>query len=166
MKELKIKCDIGLQWYKTDLAKTEAEGTVKLSDNDVKQLVSYLKSMGTADMKKLRLKKMYPKIYKKLKDAYLDLLNKTDYHYNLMRGFDEGLCEYDELEVRQFVYEKFGEQPEILSDWLYWYISTLSDEEAEDFILEKLHLGYDWQAPYWSKFVEIPDEIIKMAGLK
>lgn len=166
MKELKIKCDIGLQWYKTDLAKTETEGTVELMDNEVNRLVSYLKSKGTADMKKLKLRKRLPKIYKKLKEAYLDIYNQTDYHYNLMRGFDEGLCEYDELEVRQFVYEKFGEQPEILSDWLYWYISTLSDEEAEDFILEKLHLGYDWQAPYWSKFVEIPEEIVKMAGLK
>ena len=58
-----------------------------------------------------------------------------------MRGFDEGLCDYDELEVRKFVFEKFGEQPEDLSDWLYWYISTLSDEEAEEFILEKTSIS-------------------------
>ena len=82
-----------------------------------------------------------------------------------MRGFDEGLCDYDELEVRKFVFEKFGEQPEDLSDWLYWYISTLSDEEAEEFILEKLHLGYDWDEPLWTNIVEIPEEIVKMAGL-
>ena len=165
MKEFTIKCNIGPQWYKTDLAKEETEGTVKLDDNDVNQLVSYLKSMGTADMKKLKLKKRYRKIYIKLKKAYLDLYNKTDYHYQLMRGFDEGLCDYDELEVRKFVFEKFGEQPEDLSDWLYWYISTLSDEETEEFILEKLHLGYDWDEPLWTNIVEIPEEIVKMAGL-
>lgn len=169
----------------------EGESSVELTDEEVKVLVDLICEKGTADVKKLKLKKNHPALYKKLDKAYHDMAYKAEENHWLWEGYHNHYYEYDDDELMDyckrecgFTFEfkpedypeyssSFYEIPEVyerlvsdiewrsFSNWLYEYIRRLSDDEFRDFLCN--HMNADVEIDEVNYEVCIPQAIIDMA---
>lgn len=108
MAKFEIECEQSLRWSHYGEETAKGKGTVELTDEEVNVLVNLIREKGTANVKKLKLKKMHPAIYEKLDEAYHNLAYKTEELYWLIDGFGNGYYEYDDAEVIEYCEENCG----------------------------------------------------------
>ena len=150
----------------------DADGTVELSDDDVRKLVDLIrKNGGETDVKALNLKGLYPDIYNTLAAAYRKISYEAQRRYWIEKNFedrdsmepeglmerleDEGLFHYEEdLDaIREENGLDADEEPDeyaledaktdAFHEWLDEYLADLSFEEKIDFFSDY----YNWYIP-------------------
>ena len=106
-----IEVEIGLGWSHYGPESAKGKGSVELSDEDVKTLVDLIRKTGTTDVYDMKLKSHYPKIYKKLDEAYHKLsLQAVELHW-LWEGYHNHYFEYDGEELEKYCKEHLGYEP-------------------------------------------------------
>ena len=108
MAKFELECERSMGWSHSGEVTIECKGTVDLTDEEVKVLVNLIREKGTADVKKLRLKKIHPALYEKLDEACHNMVYKAEEFYWLLHGLGNGYFEYDEDKVIQFCEENCG----------------------------------------------------------
>lgn len=162
-------------------------GDVELSDNEVEQLVNLIKEKGYSDIRKLKLNKVFPEIYKKLDDAYQAVAYKAEEEHWLEEGYNRYECHnYEDADMIAYLKEKdawdfeYNEEEyidetgkineEVLFDaeceylheeGLDRYLSSLDGEERYDFIRKKVGIDVDVFGCDYE--IAIPSEIIALA---
>ncbi len=162
-------------------------GAVELTDEEVQQLVELIRENdGETDIEELELADKYPEIYEKLDDAYLELAYQAAYRTRLVQRYRDGDFEVpynlmEWLDAEQLF--RFEIDPkegpvtaEALQDlkrkafdkWLNEYTAGLDVDQLFDF----LNHYYDTDLIDMDNFepedylIEIPEEIVEMAGEK
>ena len=183
-----IECEHSLGMSHCGEVIAEGEGTVELTDEDVKVLVDLIREKGTTDVDELHLKDTHPELYAKLDEAYHDMTYDAEEMHWLWEGWNNGYFEYDVDELLPyceaecgFVYEPsedvvtdeddenydeeaLEEDKEmVFQEWLDEYVACLSVDEARDFFYD--HLGADLNMEDLSYEVGIPADIIQMAKM-
>lgn len=151
MAKFEIECEQSLGWSHSGEVTTKGKSTVELSDEEVKMLVNLIREKGTADVKKLKLRKIHPALYKKLDEAYHNMAYKAEEFHWLMHGLESGYFDYDLDKVMQFCEENCG----------YEFVPTVDnvpDNIGSDFIaaiLEMRKEDMDFKMEDFSKW--LPD---------
>ena len=187
MSTFNFQCEISLGWSHCGEVTTAGNGSVELTDEEVKTLVNLIRESGTTDVNQLQLSQKYPEIYGKLNNAYYAAAKRADALHWMWDGYNNGYYEYDEEEVMAYcedhcgyAYEPEGwELPDELDleedeeqqetklqhfrEWLDDYLRMLPDEEAFDFFVNHLEAEVD-MSDFTSDFeVCIPDAILQLA---
>ena len=182
-----IECEqsLGYSHFGGDVT-THGESTVELTDEEVKTLVDLIREKNTTDVDKLELMEKHPDLYRKLDDAYRSMARRTEELYWLWDGYDNGYYEYDTEDLMDYCERECGyeyhpsdnvitdeededydeealeeDKIETFSDWLYDYLSGLSDVDAIDFFYNHMDAEVDLDDVEYK--VCIPADIIKMA---
>ena len=181
--------DTCLGWSHSGPVNVESDGFVELSDEEVTKIVELIRKEGTSDVEELRLKELYPDIYKKLDDAFYKMAYDAEEKHWLWEGYYNGYYEYNEEELIAYCTENFGfifeydeedyiKEGELDEDALfddkidafnYWldnYVSSLNEEDAIKFLKEHLNAEVDLYDDEIAYEVAIPEAIIKMAAKK
>ena len=165
----------------------ESSGVVELTDDDAAKIIELIRKEGTSDIEALKLKEVYPDIYKKLDEAYYKMAYDAEELYWLRFGYENDGCDCDYNELMEYCKENCGfkfeynekdyikdgkfdegsmEDDEIdaFDEWLNDYIYSLDDDEARDFLKNKM--GDEVNLDEITYEVAIPEEIIEMAEKK
>lgn len=164
----KIENDICLGWSHSGGVNIESEGFVELSEEEVMKIVELIRKTETSDIKKLRLKKLYPGIYEKLRKAYFEIAYNAQMLHWLWDGYHLEEYKYDKDELMSYCTENCGFDGEFddFDSWLEYYLSELDDEEAIDFFLEHMNAELELDDDEIAYEVAIPEAVIKMAEKK
>lgn len=170
---------------------TDGDGTVELSEEQVRQLVDLIRENGgETDVNALGLKEKYPIIYELLDNAYRAVAQKAEYDYWVIAGYENGGYETPEEESIEKCEQEYGFKFEFDEAKYREENGYSPDQEIEDYLIEeaKQEAFYDWVEEYRSKhygddevnflsdvfdivpnvddveyIVEIPKEILEMA---
>lgn len=86
----------------------QAEGTVRLTDEEVGILIRLIREKGTTDIQQLGLIETYPALYETLRCAYYDMTYIAVRNHRLWEGYDNGWFDYDEEELMEYCREYLG----------------------------------------------------------
>ena len=130
---------------------TDGIGTVELTDEEVRYLVSLIKENdGEADVKKIGLKEKFPAIYKTLEEACRELGYHEAYVYWVIAGYDGNMVEYDIEDAIATAEEHYGFHFEF-DEAAYRKEKELEPEdEIDDWEIDLLRNNafYDWVDEY------------------
>ena len=113
----------------------DGDGTVELSEEQVRQLVDLLKENGgETDVNVLGLKEKYPEIYELLDNAYRAVAQKTEYDYWVIAGYENGGYETPEEESIEKCEQKYGFKFEFDEAKYKEENGYAPDEEIEDYL--------------------------------
>jgi hypothetical protein len=185
MAEYKIECEQFLGMSHSGPVTTSGESTIELSDEEVATLVQLIREKGTTDLDELELEKSHPELYAKLDEAYHDMARHAESMHWLWEGYNNGYYEYDEDELMDYCERELGFSYEYDEDnyldadgnfdeddmgyaksaafreWLDYYLYSLSDDDAAEFMEEHLGAGVDVDDVEYT--VAIPQAIIDKA---
>ena len=187
MPKFSIECEqsLGMAHFGGEVI-ANGEGTVELSDEEVKCLVELIREKNATDVDELELDQRYPELYQKLDKAYHDMARRAEEMHWLWEGFYDGVYEYDLDDVMTYCEDECGyeyepsdgvitdeededydedalfeDKAEVFNEWLDGYLSGLSDEDACAFFYDQLNAGVDLDDVEYE--VRIPAAIIEMA---
>lgn len=180
-----IKSSVKLEYSHSDSTNDYLEGFVELTDEEVEQLIDYIRENDSACIDASDIEDLYPEIFEKLDDAYNGvsslafefnyqwngLLNQC-YEYDVDRlmkhceencGFkfeyneEDYLDSNDELDEESIEDEKF----DYFNEWLPNYLESLSARDQLHLFFEYINDEVNFDYFYYE--VEIPEGIIKLA---
>ena len=154
---------------------TWGDGTLKLEDGQVDQLVSLIReSGGETDLEELGLEEKYPDIYKALEEAYSEAASSATARHWLIAGFEggyfdepkglmekleeDGLFKYEPEEDLEYA------KDDAFCEWKDEYFESLSEDELYAFLLKYYsHVWDDCDMEPGEYEVEIPQAIVDLA---
>ena len=85
------------------------QGQVKLTDEEVEQLVSLVRENGgNGDVKAIHLEEKHPDIYRKLDDACQEIAREAEYRHWIIEGYENRYYEKDLDELIEQSEEQYG----------------------------------------------------------
>lgn len=153
----------------------DGEGTIELSDDEVKTLVDLIREKKSTNVKDLGLEENHPELFKKLDEAYYDVAYTAEEMHWLWEGYYNNYYEYEEDELMDYCEKSCGfkfegdnddeyARSQAFNEWLDDYLTGLSDEDARRFFYD--HMGVSMDMSDVEYTVGIPAAIIKMAEEK
>lgn len=187
MPKFNIEVEICLGFSHCGGVYNDGHGEVELSENEVDQLVTFMKEKGTSDIEELKLQDILPEIYKKLDEAYRAVAYKAEEEHWLDEGYYHNECHnYDDVDMIDYLIEQkawnfeydedeFKDEDGEIDDEALWeaqseylheealddYLAGLHGEERYEFLRKKV--GIDVEVFGCDYEIEIPSEIIALA---
>ena len=107
------------------------ESAVELSDEEVDILVKLIQEKNSTDVGDLDLETLHPDIYKKLDEAYSDMVYRAEEIHWLWEGYNNGYFEYDSEKLMNYCESELGFEFEY--DVKDYYLDDPEDlEEGEE----------------------------------
>ena len=100
--------DTCLGWSHSGPVNVESDGFVELSDEEVTKIIELIRKEGTSNIEELRLKELYPDIYKKLDNAFYEMAYNAEEMHWLWEGFYNRYYDYDPYELMAYCAENCG----------------------------------------------------------